>query len=758
MESYINHKDACRAAVRRGHDLPEMPSRDVIGDAATLMKHVSIGKKALKGTEEESTDLRKMLYGSNTLYGSHDVWATHTPNDETDAIVGAYAGYTYGPRNPAPSETPAQQDDNTDLNGNEQPTPTPASSLKGYSQNDMAEAVATNPVACARAFRRQVEIYVKHIVGWDLEAGMSNEGIMSLVQAFTIQVEEQFRQTLHGHGIYSLAAAPSTLKAFVDKLNNCGGISVERVINFANDIQCNSVMSNPVFYEKCMVCENEACPAVVAPPPVPDTVMDTVAVVLATPPAAGLADDGEETGVPSTPRPLVSEPIDESILNTTKPLGYNFKSPPTVACDVCHTKYVGHEVLERAALVELEKHGGTFAELVEAWGRGNDAFNVRMEALCIVIDDMEALKKPEYQAVLTLLVLQFQRHRAGHHRSCFKLKIKGTCRFALPQGKHLVTTLIINNMEFDKFGNVIYHGNPSTADGAVATHDDAVPLAAIVVDASTAAVPFSVFPLIQVLKLEDITTMDIVVQRSIGSEYINRYNPVVMITFGWNNDMTTMLTSPGIIHYITNYVSKAPDAGATGAATIRAFKQTVEKRQREDLHRRMEAARVSDASANDTTNPFNMDSPLVDAAPSKQQRSKSRVIATMLAVDRTQEIGQNLVAYTSFYKTTHMHSHEYKSVQVPQMLAYLRGEAINGVMSRVSPLVLPPISRSVNTTATPAEAGLLLFGDDDDDVDYDDDGYEEGATDPTDPDEASETGSTPVQLAAVPQVLKVNLV
>ena len=168
----------------------------------------------------------------------------------------------------------------------------------------------------------------------------------------------------------------------------------------------------------------------------------------------------------------------------------------------------------------------------------------------------------------------------------------------------------------------------------------------------------------------------------------------------------------------------------------------------------MEAARITDASANDTTNPFHMDSPLVDAAPSKQQSSRCRVIATMLAVDRTQEIGQNIVAYTALYKTTHMHSHKFKTVQVPQMLAYLRGEPINGVVSRVSPLVIPPTSLSADTTATPGEAELLLFGDDDDD---DNDGYEEGATDATNRDPASETSSVPVKLAAVPQVLKLDL-
>ena len=92
------------------------------------------------------------------------------------------------------------------------------------------------------------------------------------------------------------------------------------------------------------------------------------------------------------------------------------------------------------------------------------------------------------------------------------------------------------------------------------------------------------------------------------------------------------------------------------------------------------------------------------------------------------------------------------------MLAYLRGDPINGVVSRVSPLDLLPTRLSANTTASTAEAaGVLLYGDDsDDDAEYAD-GYEEGLIDAADQDPASASSSTPVKLAAVPQVLKVDL-
>jgi hypothetical protein len=168
METLLNHQEECRTAVRESRPPPPTPDREVIGDAETFMRHVKIGKKAMKGTEEEAVELRKMLYSGNTLFGGYHIWATLTPSDLYDAIVAAYAGFKCGPRNAAGADS--------------------SSALKGYHPDDMAEAIAKNPVACARGFRKQVEIYIKHILGWDLESGCSHEGIMSLVQAFTMQV------------------------------------------------------------------------------------------------------------------------------------------------------------------------------------------------------------------------------------------------------------------------------------------------------------------------------------------------------------------------------------------------------------------------------------------------------------------------------------------------------------------------------------------------------------------------------------------
>ena len=88
-----------------------------------------------------------------------------------------------------------------------------------------------------------------------------------------------------------------------------------------------------------------------------------------------------------------------------------------------------------------------------------------------------------------------------------------------------------------------------------------------------------------VLQPKDIEKMDLEVHRQPGSDYINKFNPIVTIAFRWNNDVKFMLTSPGIIHYVTNYASKKPDAGASGSVTLRAFTRTVALQETEAIAR-----------------------------------------------------------------------------------------------------------------------------------------------------------------------------
>jgi hypothetical protein len=67
LEAYVHHQEEVRTAVRQSQVPPPMPGQDVVGNAASLMRQVAIGKKAMKGTEEEAVELHKKLYAGNTL-------------------------------------------------------------------------------------------------------------------------------------------------------------------------------------------------------------------------------------------------------------------------------------------------------------------------------------------------------------------------------------------------------------------------------------------------------------------------------------------------------------------------------------------------------------------------------------------------------------------------------------------------------------------------------------------------------------------
>ena len=564
------------------------------------------------------------------------------------------------------------------------------------------------------------------------------------------QVEEQFRNALHSHAVISLAAAPHTLKALLDKINKSGFLTVQKVTDFANGIQCNDIMSNSKLYDDKMVCETEGCTNNSATPsPTADDTMDA-ATDIALSQAGPSSTNNTTAPQTSTPTRLISEPIDDAIKYTTKPLGFNFESPKDVACRVCKTKYVGYQVLRRAALAELRKHPDA-AELVKACENGNnDTFVIRNEALRLKPEkdgvpfelDMEQLNTPKFQAVLAILVLQFNRHRAGHTRSCFKIKIKGTCRYDLPKSMLLLTTFFINDIQIDEHGNLAFLDEDSDDNDDTPDSDDHVqafttvtPTAAIEDDPTAAPQPFENFPKIKAFTIDNITSMDITVRRKIGSEYINRFNPIVMLAFGWNNDMTTMITSPGIIHYVTNYVSKGPDAGATGSAIIRTFHRIIGKRQRD-----AEAHRVEAETA---TNTEPGDQPPTTPTYSNQQIAQRAVIATMLGSSCLQEIGHNLVAYSSLFKTTDLHSHKYSHIQIPQMLAYLKKESIHGVMSRVSPS--SGIQRQQHDDAQ-SDQEELDDDDDDETAELTDNEHDENFMPETVP-------TTPTKIAPVPQVI-----
>jgi len=251
---------------------------------------------------------------------------------------------------------------------------------------------------------------------------------------------------------------------------------------------------------------------------------------------------------------------------------------------------------------------------------------------------------------------QTNRHRAGHHRSCFNKRVKG-CRYHFPQECIDTTALVINGTRVTSGGV-----SPSAAD--TADGDEDMGEEEEESDGGSTSSHHHQLDVQTLRSAADVESMDLEIQRQPASVYINKFNPITTLTFRWNNDAKFMLTSPGIILYITNYASKAPNMGAIGAATLWAFSRTVAKQEAEA------AARHEASSTSHTATE--------EVGPSAHQRAQRTVIATMMGANKTQEIGWNRVAYYYLYGSSDWHSHEFATIPMPQVLAYIRKQEIYG--------------------------------------------------------------------------------
>ena len=243
-------------------------------------------------------------------------------------------------------------------------------------------------------------------------------------------MEEQGRNNLHAHIIVTLAGFPSSLSDFLDQLKAHPTVTVDNIVRFAENLESHNPFFDAHMQSASMRCCNEACQQ------------------------AGASE-------------FISEPIPDYIKNATKPLGFNFEEPATVRCETCEATYSGSKEIERAALAELAKHAD-MKPLVDAWRRDDKASVRELAAMPEVVLDMDMLRTPKCQAVLALLVLQGNRHRAGHHASCFKVKGSKTCRYRFPRDciNNQLTTLVINGVKLvDSRNEVDVNGDMAMADG-----------------------------------------------------------------------------------------------------------------------------------------------------------------------------------------------------------------------------------------------------------------------------------------------------
>eukprot|EP00240_Pyramimonas_obovata_P008117 CAMPEP_0118952884 /NCGR_PEP_ID=MMETSP1169-20130426/55613_1 /TAXON_ID=36882 /ORGANISM="Pyramimonas obovata, Strain CCMP722" /LENGTH=86 /DNA_ID=CAMNT_0006900227 /DNA_START=96 /DNA_END=353 /DNA_ORIENTATION=+ len=67
----------------------------------------------------------------------------------------------------------------------------------------------------------------------------------------------------------------------------------------------------------------------------------------------------------------------------------------------------------------------------------------------------------------------------------------------------------------------------------------------------------------------------------------------------------------------------------------------------------------------------------------------------MMGANQTQEIGSNRVAYYYLYGSSDWHSHEFATIHMPQVLAYIRKQEIYGTLQQRND------ARNANADASP---------------------------------------------------------
>ncbi|EAU84997.2 hypothetical protein CC1G_04093 [Coprinopsis cinerea okayama7 len=98
-----------------------------------------------------------------------------------------------------------------------------------------------NPVACARFFHFLVELFIKHVLGWNNERG----GRYGRTSGYWGSVEQQGRQSLHGHFVVWIVGTPSP-QEIRRRLLDEGGEFQKRLIAYLEDCQVGECLTGPL--------------------------------------------------------------------------------------------------------------------------------------------------------------------------------------------------------------------------------------------------------------------------------------------------------------------------------------------------------------------------------------------------------------------------------------------------------------------------------------------------------------------------------
>ena len=324
-------------------------------------------------------------------------------------------------------------------------------------------------------------------------------------------------------------------------------------------------------------------------------------------------DHSAISGVPPATLETFPVPLNYALLTEPRP---NLPHPSNTFCTThgCNHSTSSHELIWRWALANA-------APAVAAAHRGGD------ERLQSVDIDVEALDLPQHElrnvqarAAMTLLSLAVLEHDPGHRKGCFpKSSSSGaprTCRYRRPQLVFEATVLLVNGRTVCSCGDC----------DACSAPDVHVAVSALVES------------------VDDLRSVEIVVKRDAGSEYLSEHPTIVFGNFKCNVNFRATCGNAAAAFYTTSYSAKLPESKDTSTRMLSSLQASIRRTADKDPHSRGRSAAFSLLHSSTST----MEVPIIEAA------------LYLLRADPDQGI--------------HYYSHDFATVSLQALITRFNGE------------------------------------------------------------------------------------
>jgi hypothetical protein len=502
------------------------------------------------------------------------------------------------------------------------------------SRQEIAKTVYEHPFEAAEYFTRIVEIFFHDVCGWDMHARrpLKDGGLFGHVKAFFGNPETAGRGGLHLHLLLWLHGMPRTEAEFEQRKLLQGWH--ESLIQWLDSFNRATL---PIFQPVCVDTKENAADSE-APP-------DAVAINA---PAAAATEDSHDQTETDQPPPLnftqersrdvnvtprcseceAASPLQEIKLpqSAGKRAVRGVPEPAVAQCPGCEKKYTASDVV-KARIDEIKAEIG----LLDSDAYSPEAVRQRM-ALPLPPTECRPLAAERsrhsilhHQLLTSLFLLECNVHDYRHFESCFKKSktapISG-CRFRMPRAIHQGQT--------------------------------------------------------------EIQGGEVVLQRRLGSNWLNPYVDVMIDLFRFNHDCRALIGSYAsqMVYYVVKYISKDQKAVDQRAALDLGLQAFRSRRERDAAQQEVTAAAAAAASFGAASHAS--DSLATAADPSiatAASGSAARLINAMTyQLSNMQETSAPLAAYYLLRGTLEYTSHELPKLLLAQAEAIVCGRSFEGLL------------------------------------------------------------------------------